>query len=206
MNCPACGAPIALKPDTEGYKCDYCHTVFYPGEQDDGVKMGVQSGAQAGNQAADDAGLQDGVQIDVQDSAASANAGLAPSAGLGQSLACPLCSLPLVQASIAKIPVLFCNQCQGLLLPMPVLQPILEELRGGAQSAAVQTPPDAGDIKRALRCPKCNQRMDTHYYAGPGNVIVDSCDNCDLLWLDRGELTRIAHAPDESSVEESSWA
>jgi Zn-finger nucleic acid-binding protein len=48
--------------------------------------------------------------------------------------------------------------------------------------------------------------MDTHYYAGPGNVIVDSCDTCSLLWLDRGELTRIAHAPDGDGVEESTWA
>jgi Zn-finger nucleic acid-binding protein len=206
MNCPACGAPIALKPDTEGYKCDYCHTVFYPGEQDDGVQVGANSGVQAGAQA----GLQDGVQIDAGNSATSANAGLAPTIGLGQSLACPVCSLPLVRASIAKIPVLFCTQCRGILLPMPVLQPILEELRTAPENAAVQTPPDRGDIKRVLRCPQCNRRMDTHFYAGPGNVIVDSCDSCDLLWLDRGELTRIAHAPDPStedtSVEESTWA
>jgi Zn-finger nucleic acid-binding protein len=39
--------------------------------------------------------------------------------------------------------------------------------------------------------------MDTHPYAGPGNVIIDSCGDCWLLWLDRGELARIAHAPDE---------
>ena len=39
VNCPSCGAPITLRPDTEGYKCDYCHTVFYPGEQDTGVEI-----------------------------------------------------------------------------------------------------------------------------------------------------------------------
>ncbi len=196
MNCPACGAPIALKPDTEGYKCDYCHTVFYPGEQDDGVEIGNQIGGQAGNQASVQSGDQDGVLV----SAEPANTGSGP------NLACPICSLPLVRASVAKIPVLFCNQCHGLLLPMPVLQPILEELRNDAQSQAVQTPPDRGDIKRAIQCPQCHRRMDTHFYAGPGNVIVDSCDTCDLLWLDRGELTRIAHAPDDSNVEESTWA
>ncbi len=168
MNCPSCGAPIALRPDTEGYKCDYCHTVFHPGEEDDGVQV---SGEPA-----------------------------------DASLACPVCRLPLVRASVAKIPVLFCSQCHGLLMPMQVLQPILEELRSDAASPAVQTPPDRGDIKRALRCPHCNRRMDTHFYAGPGNVIVDSCDTCSLLWLDRGELTRIAHAPDGDGVEESTWA
>lgn len=174
MNCPSCGAPIALRPDTEGYKCEYCHTVFYPGEEDDGV--------QVSNDPAEQADQTD------------------------PSLACPVCSVPLVKASIAKIPLLYCKECHGLLFPMQVLQDLLDEVRSATHEGAVQSPPDRGDLKRTLRCPRCNQRMDTHFYAGPGNVIVDSCDGCSLLWLDRGELTRIAHAPDESSVEEPNWA
>jgi Zn-finger nucleic acid-binding protein len=171
MNCPSCGAPIALKPDTEGYRCDYCHAVFYPGEEDDGVQVSSE-----------------------------------PS---DPSLACPVCSIPLVKATIVKIPTLYCSQCHGLLLPMQVLQPVLEtmtdELRSGDQSSAVQTPPDRGDLKRTVQCPNCHRRMDTHYYSGPGNVIVDSCDDCSLIWFDRGELTRIARAPDGSDAEEPSW-
>jgi len=169
MNCPSCGAPITLRPDTEGYKCEYCHTVFYPGEEDDGVQVSNDPAEQADR--------------------------------TGAGLACPVCSLPLVKANIAKIPVLFCNQCHGLLLPMQVLQDLLDEVRSASTRPAVQTPPDRGDIKRTIRCPKCSQRMDTHFYAGPGNVIVDSCDGCSLLWLDRGELTRIARAPDEEDSE-----
>ena len=168
MNCPSCGAPIALRPDTDGYKCDYCHTVFHPGAQDDGVKI-------TGNPPA-------------------------------ENLACPLCRLPLVSAAVAEIPALSCNQCHGLLLPMPALQPVLEQLRSGDHDAAVQTPPDRGDLKRVIQCPRCNRRMDTHFYAGPGNVIVDTCDACDLIWLDRGELTRIAHAPDEQDSLEPNWS
>jgi Zn-finger nucleic acid-binding protein len=165
MNCPSCGGPIVLKPDTEGFQCEYCHAVFYP-DEDDGVRV---SG--------------DGDDAD---------------------LACPLCNVPLVHAAIAKIPVLFCKECHGLLLPMPVLQPVIEELRKGASSPAVQTPPDRGDLKRTIQCPKCHGRMDTHFYSGPGNVIVDSCDTCLLIWLDRGELTRIARAPDASDEEDAS--
>src|SRR5258708_30282200 len=81
-NCPACGAPLTLRPDTAGYECVYCHTVYFPGEEDDGV---VVSGE--------------------------------PS---DPSLACPVCSLALVNASIAKTPLLYCNQCHGLLLPTAV--------------------------------------------------------------------------------------
>jgi Zn-finger nucleic acid-binding protein len=38
--------------------------------------------------------------------------------------------------------------------------------------------------------------MEAHFYAGPGNVVLDSCDFCNLNWLDHGELMRIARAPD----------
>ena len=167
MNCPTCGAPVTPRPDTEGYQCDYCHRVFYPGEEDDGVEVSAEPG--------------------------------------NSSEACPLCSVPLVQATIARTPLLTCTQCHGLLLPMPVLQALIEVLRAGGEKPAVQTPPDRGDLKRAIQCPQCHKRMDTHFYAGPGNVIVDSCGDCMLLWLDRGELTRIAHAPDEDEGEGSDW-
>jgi Zn-finger nucleic acid-binding protein len=170
VTCPSCGAPIALKPDTEGFKCDYCHAVFFPGEEDDGVNV------------------------------------LAQPADGGPDLSCPLCNLPLVQATVAKIPVLYCTSCRGLLLPMQVLPSVIDELRAGQGSAAVQTPPDQGDLKRTIQCPKCHRRMDTHFYAGPGNVIVDSCGDCWLIWLDRGELTRIVHAPDETVVADSDWS
>ena len=168
MNCPSCGAPIALKPDTEGFQCDYCHAVFHPGAEDDCVLVSSEP---------DPAGL-----------------------------ACPICNLSVVKATIAKIPVLFCNQCRGQLMPMQVVEPVIDELRRNSLRPAVQTPPDRGDMKRTVQCPKCHRRMDTHFYSGPGNVIVDSCDNCLLIWFDRGELTRIARAPDETALENLPWS
>jgi Zn-finger nucleic acid-binding protein len=169
VNCPACGAQITLKPDTEGFKCEYCHAVFFSGEEDDGVE--VYAGKTEPSLA----------------------------------LACPICGVPLVQAAIAKASVLYCTQCHGLLMPMNVLPGLIETLRAGQDKHAVQTPPDRADLKRTIRCPKCNRRMETHFYAGPGNVIVDSCGDCFLIWLDRGELMRIVHAPDEGDNTDSDW-
>jgi Zn-finger nucleic acid-binding protein len=168
-NCPACGAPITPRPDTEGFKCEYCHAVFFPGEEDDGVTF-----------------------LDQPD---------AP--GLDQS--CPLCSQPLVHAAIAKSAVLYCTECHGLLMRMGALPDLIDALRAGLTTPAVQTPPDHGDLKRTVQCPKCHRRMDTHFYAGPGNVIIDTCANCLLIWLDRGELMRIVHAPDEGGTADSDW-
>ena len=37
--------------------------------------------------------------------------------------------------------------------------------------------------------------MDVHPYYGPGNVVIDTCGQCYLVWLDHGELKQIADAP-----------
>jgi Zn-finger nucleic acid-binding protein len=180
-NCPACGAPITLRPDTEGCKCDYCHAIFFPGEEDDNVVVSAAS-------------------------ASSGPAGAAANPAI--DLACQLCNLPLAQAAIAKIPVLYCTQCNGLLVHMGVLPDLIDAQRTGDRPPAVQTPPDPGELRRTIQCPKCHRRMDTHFYAGPGNVILDSCGDCLLIWLDRGELSRMAHAPDEGdsgSSDDSKW-
>ena len=168
LTCPNCGAAIDLKPDTEGFQCTFCHTVFHPDAEDDGV--------------------------------------LVSSAPDSANLLCPICSVPLVKASIATIPILFCTQCRGLLVPMPAVEAAIDQIRGDSRRPAVQTPPDRGDLKRSTRCPRCHLRMDTHFYSGPGNVIVDSCDTCLHVWFDRGELTRIARAPDENAVQNLTWS
>ena len=93
VNCPACGGPITPRPDTAGYKCDYCHAVFYPGEEDDGVQVSAEPADPSFNQA------------------------------------CPLCSQTLVHASIAKMPVLYCTECHGLLMRMGTLPDLIDALR-----------------------------------------------------------------------------
>ncbi len=38
--------------------------------------------------------------------------------------------------------------------------------------------------------------MDAHPYYGGGNVVIDTCATCQLVWLDFGELRKIAsHQP-----------
>ena len=114
--------------------------------------------------------------------------------------ACPVCSVPLMNATIANLRILYCTQCRGMLIPMQFFEEIVEQMRtlqGGA--AAVQTQGDSGDLRRKIDCPHCHHRMDAHFYAGPGNVVIDSCDPCCLNWLDHGELMRIVRAVDDRS-------
>jgi Zn-finger nucleic acid-binding protein len=109
--------------------------------------------------------------------------------------ACPICSLSLVNAAIAKIRILSCTKCQGMLIPMHELPALIDELREGQRATAPQPAADTSDLQRKTGCPQCHHRMDTHFYAGPGNVVVDTCEDCGLIWLDRGELLHIVRAP-----------
>jgi hypothetical protein len=42
-------------------------------------------------------------------------------------------------------------------------------------------------------------------HAGPGNVVIDSCEDCCLIWMDSGELMRIARATDVPNSSNSEW-
>ncbi|MGA9670645.1 MAG: zf-TFIIB domain-containing protein [Terracidiphilus sp.] len=110
---------------------------------------------------------------------------------------CPICNTGLVHATVNTIRICYCKKCHGMLVPMEVLQSLVQELQTDKRAATIQPPADATDLRRKINCPQCHRRMDAHFYAGPGNVVIDSCENCSLIWLDRGELMRIVRAPEE---------
>jgi Zn-finger nucleic acid-binding protein len=119
--------------------------------------------------------------------------------GEASALACPVCSLPLLQASMAHYRILYCTHCHGSLLGMAEFTALVADLRAEAHgAAAIPHAPAPEELQRRLNCPQCHRTMDTHYYAGPGNIVIDDCSRCELNWLDAGELRTIAHAPDHS--------
>ena len=109
---------------------------------------------------------------------------------------CPVCAVPLVHAAVSGRRMLYCERCRGMLVSMDFFEGMTEDLRAhAAHGGTVARPPDPKELERRLDCPRCHQRMDTHYYAGPGNIVIDDCSGCHLNWLDYGELARIVHAP-----------
>ena len=110
---------------------------------------------------------------------------------------CPVCSNPLKLAAIDKFRILYCSTCHGMLIPMGEFQVLIDDLQALQRDTMVQTAVDSSDLRRTVDCPQCHHAMEAHFYAGPGNVTIDSCDPCSLNWLDHGELMRIVHAPDE---------
>ena len=110
---------------------------------------------------------------------------------------CPTCHIPL---HIATLDNSFrgyqCKNCQGLLLSRGSFRLTVETRR-----ARVTSPPDPPillnreELNRKIYCPICRKAMMTHPYMGPGTIVIDTCDGCNIIWLDHGELSRVINAP-----------
>jgi len=110
---------------------------------------------------------------------------------------CPVCRQALVRATLDdRDHIEFCERCKGLLMDRRVFDLRLTARRRSAQTPSiVPAPADRGELQRHVTCPNCAQKMLTDWYYGPGNIIIDTCPACDLLWLDAGELRRAVDAP-----------
>ena len=110
---------------------------------------------------------------------------------------CPTCGTGLADASFAGARLRYCTRCRGMLIAMEVFADLVQTLRADHNGGGViPQPPDRSELERRLTCPHCRQAMETHFYAGPGNVILSDCERCSLDWVDRGKLMRIAQAPE----------
>jgi Zn-finger nucleic acid-binding protein len=115
--------------------------------------------------------------------------------GEDSEMDCPVCGERLVSGSVDEVRVQTCPKCRGVLVPQYNLYTIVRYLR--AEYPEKDRPPkplNNKELERRIACPSCRQPMDAHPYYGPGNVIIDNCTRCALVWLDFGELDRILSA------------
>ena len=114
---------------------------------------------------------------------------------------CPVCATPLSEGRIEGFSVLYCEQCHGMLIPMDTFPLLIADLRShreGLPEFAGRR--DEADAARRLHCPQCQNEMDGHPYGGGGNINIDSCEKCAVIWLDRRELRKVVVAPDHEPL------
>jgi Zn-finger nucleic acid-binding protein len=112
-------------------------------------------------------------------------------------LNCPVCAKPLQTAVIEGEPVSYCARCRGFLTHLPTFGSIVSKRRAlhGPHEEVFHLI-DRAELKRVTHCPQCQARMETHPYFGGGAAVVDTCEQCQLIWLDAGELAIIErHVP-----------
>jgi Zn-finger nucleic acid-binding protein len=113
-----------------------------------------------------------------------------------EGLNCPVCTKILVQAAIDGMRALYCENCRGMLLAQEVFGTLVNLRRSRAVGEGESPKPlNRKELERKITCPICSQLMDTHPYYGPGNVVIDNCASCHLIWLDAAELKAIENAP-----------
>jgi Zn-finger nucleic acid-binding protein len=112
-------------------------------------------------------------------------------------LPCVTCREPLVSALLDEsVNVRYCGNCRGVLMPRASFATVVHKRRAWATGQpAPPVPLNRAELERKVNCPACGNAMATHPYYGPGNVIMDSCEHCEVVWLDFGELKQIVAAP-----------
>ncbi|PKO12882.1 MAG: hypothetical protein CVU39_22360 [Chloroflexi bacterium HGW-Chloroflexi-10] len=109
--------------------------------------------------------------------------------------ACPKCNEPLVAAIVKNIRIFSCANCRGNLIDQSKILPLLR--RANLFESISQDLNDSqnnSELTRTAVCPSCQKLMDVYPYGGSGNIIIQGCSQCLLVWLDFGELSRIIHS------------
>jgi len=102
-----------------------------------------------------------------------------------------VCREALHDGRVEGEPVQYCSRCRGFLTGNASFSSVVRERRSKRPAGTTSLGFDPTELKRAIDCPRCQKRMDTHPYYGGGRVVVDTCPRCALIWLDAGELTVI---------------
>ena len=109
---------------------------------------------------------------------------------IGSATPCPVCKVAMQQAVLdEQFPVAFCLTCRGVLTPRTTFATVINKRRrvgdwaaGGAGAAR------SARTRARARLSSLRQAADDDPYAGPGNVVIDSCAACGVIWLDFGEM------------------
>lgn len=110
---------------------------------------------------------------------------------------CPVCvDQNLEVGKVVGSQVCFCGHCRGFVVDSESFGVLVRQLR--AEFLGNDDRPtmmNQQQLEHIRHCPACAQKMNTHPYYGPGNVVIDSCPHCKLTWLDHSELAKIKRAP-----------
>jgi Zn-finger nucleic acid-binding protein len=106
---------------------------------------------------------------------------------------CPQCKKALVTAKAANIDLLSCKHCKGNLISQPLLLNIIKQVKVDIiSSEELGSPQENDELLRIIDCPICSRQMESYPYgAASGNIIIQGCGNCNVVWLDFGDLYRI---------------
>jgi Zn-finger nucleic acid-binding protein len=103
---------------------------------------------------------------------------------------CPRDNHILDEGEFHEIPVMHCPECEGVLIKQMSLMKLLKEMaKELAQDISFESEIESVEDKGAnVDCPGCYSVMENYGYMGSNDVMIDSCGQCTVLWIDSNEL------------------
>ncbi len=106
---------------------------------------------------------------------------------------CPICKIELEKAIFYGVEVDYCPRCLGVWFEEDELRLAKDEKDKNLNWLDVDIWKDASKFKinKGIRmCPSCRVPLYEVYY-GDSGIIIDVCNLCKGVWLDRGEFKKI---------------
>ncbi len=106
---------------------------------------------------------------------------------------CPICKVPLKSAILHNVEVNYCPKCLGIWFEEGELKEAKDNENNDLRWFDVDLWDDPKKMKiaRGIRlCPTCRMPLYEVRY-GDSNIIVDVCNLCHGVWLDRAEFKKI---------------
>jgi len=93
-------------------------------------------------------------------------------------------------------PIDFCANCRGMLLPRPTFATVTHKRRAWATTPPAEAVPlDRRELHRELRWPQVRRPLRDVPALWAGHGRHRQLRECDLIWLDFGEMRKIVDAP-----------
>ncbi len=96
---------------------------------------------------------------------------------------CPLCNRKLSQARLLSYGLMYCESCQGMLVPMDDLVPLTDDSGCSRGTPSyVGRPPDPKDLERgrAFSVPPASRPWTRINTAGLGTFTSTTCETCSV--------------------------
>jgi len=114
---------------------------------------------------------------------------------------CPSCHQQLKLAIVDETKVEACINCHGFVINREDFAKVVWTRRASFTGAeTIPAPVVQEELKLKRKCPGCAMDMECYPYYGPGNAVIDGCHQCEIVWLDAGELTAIEVSPGQRTV------
>ncbi len=106
---------------------------------------------------------------------------------------CNNCKGEFSKVHFGDIIVMNCNGCGVFYVKEEQFKELTKEPE---KYAGLLTEPEYSryevENKKKKKCPECQKTMEKHNFAWDSDILVDVCNTCKSVWLDQGEISKLA--------------